>query len=303
MTYCSSVAYAAYSACTVTNTNCREHLRLWMISSMHEWQILICSSEATTLPPRSCKHLMQTNSSWLNWETIEETTEKSRRRLTVTQLRCLQVKKQQKKTTRKKIHYKNQEQTLELNGEQQYKQVTILKFSNWNTYWRVLFAVWVSRSSVGCTWACTWNHINTDTAFAYCSNHRCSSWRQSSQKTEVESCLYKQGLTFRGTQKYLSWWKHLWEVPQETLHQVKMLAMFLLLSWYHLITCYIISKTPLKSHCYFKWVWFCFSPDPAHNSAMELPIVKPTADTGWGHKWKIRTLLSFAALFSCLYSK
>lgn len=40
---------------------------------------------------------MQTNSSWLNWKTIEETTEKSRRRITVTQLRCLQVKKQTKK--------------------------------------------------------------------------------------------------------------------------------------------------------------------------------------------------------------
>lgn len=54
--------------------------------------------ESCHLPPQSCKHLMQTNSSWLNWKTIEETTEKSRRRITVTQLRCLQVKKQTKKT-------------------------------------------------------------------------------------------------------------------------------------------------------------------------------------------------------------
>lgn len=54
------------------------------------------------LPPQSCKHLMQTNSSWLNWKTIEETTEKSRRRITVTQLRCLQVKNKQTKKTRKK---------------------------------------------------------------------------------------------------------------------------------------------------------------------------------------------------------
>jgi len=39
--------------------------------------------------------------------------------------------KQKNQTTRTKIiYYKNQEQKLELNKEQQYKQVTIVKLSN-----------------------------------------------------------------------------------------------------------------------------------------------------------------------------
>lgn len=82
-----------------------------------------------------------------------------------------------------------------------------------------------------------------------------------------------------------------------------MLAMFLLLTWYHLITCYIISKTPLKFHCYFKWVWYCFLlilPISLQFLWMELPTVKTTADAGWGHKWKIRTQLSFTALSNFL---